>query len=140
MRLSRSTRSTLGSWTPYVQPEGQLYFVSQGRIARFITEEYLYEREFREDVEQFLRELEQRLRSIDDRGRWNGMDVMLEVQGDQRDILAYYIVDHKSRCVLWLECKDLTSLSSQCWGAESLAHLSTQISFPFGALTNLKHI
>jgi hypothetical protein len=122
-----SSRPGLGSWKPYVHPEGQLYFVSQGRIARFVTEEYLYHEDVREEVEEFLGVLEHRLRSINDHGRWNGMDVMLEIQ---EETWAYYMVDHESRCVVWLDRKDLAPLSSRCWGMESLAHLSKQIFIP----------
>jgi hypothetical protein len=116
----------LEGWTPYVHAEGQLYFVSRGRVARFITEEYLYHNNVREEVERFMDVLEQKLRSIGDSDRWKGIDVLMEIRSYEPE-WAYYMADHESRCVMWLEAKDLTDLSAQCYGAESMAHLSTLI-------------
>jgi hypothetical protein len=135
--LTESPRPELKCWKPYVHPEGQLYFVSQGRVARFITEEYLYHEDVRGEVEEFMEVLEQMLRPYGDSDRWKDIDVTMEIQTYG---WAYYMTDHKSRCVMWLERKDLTDLSAQCYGVESIAHMSMLIVHFFTKLfLTIKH-
>ena len=122
---NRLLRPDPGTWRSYVQAEGQLYFVSQsqrrpGSAPRFITEEYLHNEKDRKELEQFMGSLEEQIHARgDDRG-WDKRDIVMEIRSDH---WAYYIADHEHRCVMWLESKDLTELSSSCWGMESLAHL-----------------
>ena len=114
-------RANLVGWKSYTQPEGQLYFVSRNRQARFVTEEYMYDNDVREEVEAFVDALEGALLLVDSQGRWRDMDVLIEIWPDS---WAYYIVDHKTRCIIWLEPQDVSWMAEQVWGIETIAHLS----------------
>ena len=69
-------------WTQYVQPEGQLYFVStpETRSIRFVTEEHLYDTTVLEKINKFADVLENTATSMKSEYAWEHMEVFLELR------------------------------------------------------------
>ena len=52
---------------------------------------------------------------------WTNTEIALEMRGYYS---VYYIVVHEKRCITWLEEQDLTWITEDIDGIETLAHLS----------------
>ncbi|KAI8976713.1 hypothetical protein BD414DRAFT_467126 [Trametes punicea] len=93
-------------WSPHVQPEGQLYFALEDGL-RFITDAYMHSRATQERVVRFSN----RVRKILD-----GMHISLPASVEiyltpyNEDQCGYYLADHASHTIAWLEVVDLDQL------------------------------
>ena len=86
-----------------------------------MTEEYLSESSVLQEVNSFAEVLEHSIRSFESDHSCAMMEVYLELHGDT---WAYYIAEHQSCCIVWLEAMDLSWMNDYfAEGIQSLEHL-----------------
>ncbi|KAI0356092.1 hypothetical protein OH77DRAFT_1424414 [Trametes cingulata] len=94
-------------WSPHVQPEGQLYFSCES-TPRLVTDGYMYSTAVQEKVMRFAgavaKVLEMKQISLPD-----STEVYLSPSEDEEECY-YYIADHASHALSWLEEVDLDQL------------------------------
>ncbi|OAX35810.1 hypothetical protein K503DRAFT_784809 [Rhizopogon vinicolor AM-OR11-026] len=119
-------------WTSVVHPEGSRYFVNQEK--RTFTEVNICDVEILWDVKYAIENLLYRLESIVNREEldMNWVDLVIEpkANGDDDNLTAvfwYYFVNHRSRCIFWLNEFHPKDIISNCKGVESLSHICLAI-------------
>ncbi|KAI0327219.1 hypothetical protein GY45DRAFT_1327922 [Cubamyces sp. BRFM 1775] len=93
-------------WSPYVQPEGQVYFAFEGNL-KFVTDAYLYTRESQDRVVRFTKTARKAIEALQVTIPATAEIYLLPY--DDEDC-GYYIVDHATHTVSWLEAVDLDQL------------------------------
>ncbi|KAH9899333.1 hypothetical protein C8Q73DRAFT_743322 [Cubamyces lactineus] len=93
-------------WLPYVQPEGQMYFAFEDDL-RFVTDAYLYMRENQDRVVRFATATRKAIEVLQIAIPATAEIYLLPYDDDE---CGYYIVDHATHAVSWLEAVDLDQL------------------------------
>ncbi|KAG1739393.1 uncharacterized protein EDB91DRAFT_381128 [Suillus paluster] len=117
-------------WTTVVHPEGSRYFVNQEN--RTCTEMNVCDEEICGDIEWYMQYL---LRALESKCEGRELDMMqvdlvLEPKKapDSDSIICwYYFVNHRDRCLFWLDEFDTEYILSHCKGVESLSHIQLSI-------------
>ncbi|KAI0366832.1 hypothetical protein BV20DRAFT_1123971 [Pilatotrama ljubarskyi] len=94
-------------WSPHIQPEGQLYFSCES-TPRLVTDAYMYSTAVQDKVMRFAgavaKVMEMKHITLSP-----SAEVYLSPSDDQEECY-YYIADHSSRALSWLEEVDLDQL------------------------------
>ena len=109
-------------WCEFVQPEGQLYFYH--RRSRVVTDTNIRLQEKRDLVDEFILVLKGVLKEKDVKIS-ETMDIMFQLEED--DEFGYYIADHKSCTIKWLQ--DVASDEVGLGRPSSEVNLGTSYSF-----------
>ncbi|KAH8114381.1 hypothetical protein DFH11DRAFT_210933 [Phellopilus nigrolimitatus] len=113
-------KQIIPSWMSYTHPEGQIYFLNTSRGFHYLTEAHLYEGHILEQVENFVDEIEKKIREYHSDHRFpSNVEVVLEI-GDQ--IWSYYLVDLDRCCIFWLDDYDAEVLIPPTFGIEAQEH------------------
>lgn len=91
-----------------------------------MTEEYLYDPEILQTINDFADKIGDRLRAFQSDQPSDHLEVFLELSPDGP---SYYIVDHMCRCIVWLEKRDIAWVADQVSGVESIAQFSEHLHF-----------
>ncbi|KAI0676467.1 hypothetical protein C8Q78DRAFT_961205 [Trametes maxima] len=111
-------------WSFHVQPEGQPYFASDSS-PRFVTDAYIYS----SDVQQRILHFASLLQEVCEAAQITlpqSAEVYLCPSSEAEDECWYYIADHASHTVSWLEEVDLDELRIQDVMSESHLRLALE--------------
>ena len=112
-----------GGWVPQIHPEGQLYFYKDVGRLRYITDALLTDSEVLKEIMGFLGRMERHLCEVTG-GLPETFEIVLELLPEW-DAWGYYMVDHGSRCVFWLQELDvLLAVEEEVQGLQSPSHFS----------------
>lgn len=118
-------------WKSAVHPEGQLYFyknVSNGTqpSRRYITEANLNQKAIIDEIDQFQQTMESHISNYDLHGI-SGVEIVLELLPDNGGSWGYYMVDHTSQCLFWInDFRVDGKIEEDIYGIKSTFHLSEQ--------------
>ncbi|KAH7913125.1 hypothetical protein BJ138DRAFT_679527 [Hygrophoropsis aurantiaca] len=112
-------------WSIHIHPEGAQYFLCER--TRTFTEVDICDPGIFQDIEDFSKTLHQSLRLfIEDKDlklKLDEVELVLEPTVDDSGVLCdYYFVNHRSRCLFWLEDYDAGVILADCKGVTSLSH------------------
>lgn len=93
-------------WSSHIHPEGALYFHRHSPVMQVVTSAYLYSSEINSRVCEWVREIE---RTISEKSITVTKNVDLVLQLDGEDCY-YYLANHDSQSLFWLEAFDTASL------------------------------
>lgn len=95
-------------WTSQIHPEGQLYFYCDGPL-KVVTEGYLHDPEVPERISHWTSEV---LKSIDGLGiaLTGSIELYLELDDDDKYSCLYYLINHSTQSIFWLESMPTTLL------------------------------
>ncbi|PPQ96998.1 LOW QUALITY PROTEIN: hypothetical protein CVT26_006407 [Gymnopilus dilepis] len=97
-----------GSWTPYIHPEGVLYFYNESQAIPVITEVCIYDAKLRQLLESRVQDVLNYIRRYNIR---MPSDIGLVLEYDRGSgKYGYYFVDNSPECLFWLDDYDATSL------------------------------
>lgn len=124
--MSHNRRKPRGEWSLCAHPEGALYHTAIIDDLRFSTDVNIYEEETFKELLDFTEHIRHRInvlgRAVDIRNAKN-VEIVFDIDSD--GTWEYYIADHKTRHLLWLEKYHIqTDIKG---GAESFAHLSKSL-------------
>ncbi|TFY78299.1 hypothetical protein EWM64_g5711 [Hericium alpestre] len=123
-----SKKGGCGNWIPVTHPEGSLYFYDAER--HIFTENYMYDKAWRTDVERLISHLGMLLLRQDKELPPNhDLVVEVEVTDDGNMYWFYYYVDHDTRSIFWLQ--EITTKHVEAYNITSLAHLKHTIEFEY---------
>lgn len=119
----RNRRKPHGEWAPCTHPEGILYHTAIINGLRFSTDVNIYEGDTLKQLLDFTNHIHHSIRISRRAEKFRDLEdfeIVFDLASD--GTWEYYIADHKSRHLLWLEKYHIqTDIQG---GAESLAHLS----------------
>ncbi|KAG2069099.1 hypothetical protein BDR04DRAFT_1102030 [Suillus decipiens] len=111
-------------WTAFVHPEGARYFVNQE--TRTFTDMDICQSDICDDIEYFAQHL------LDELQRSKGdlaldmkqVDLVVEPKcfDGESVICCYYFVNHRDRCLFWLDDFNPKEITSECKGVQNLSH------------------
>ncbi|KAH7909165.1 hypothetical protein BJ138DRAFT_1200448 [Hygrophoropsis aurantiaca] len=112
-------------WSFYIHPEGGQYFLCER--TRTFTEVDICDPEILQDIEDFADTLHESLRLfIAEKALSLNLDeveLVLEPTEDEFGTLCcYYFVNHRARCLFWLQDYDADVILIDCKGVTSLSH------------------
>lgn len=108
-------------WRTFIHPEGQPYYQKRVSDVLYTTEADVSDDEVHKKINDFVAEMRDRI-SRSSLQSVNGIEVVLEIEGDE---LAYYIVDHEKRHLLWFKKHDANYLvNTLAGGVPSLMYMS----------------
>jgi hypothetical protein len=122
-------------WIQYTHPEGARYFFHKEK--RIYTDANLYDPEefliISESANQILGDLE--IKAQDDNIELpSDIELALEIiPTEEGPICGYYFINHKSRCLFWLEEFDAEGICSEINAVVSLSHLRYEIEAQYWA-------
>ena len=123
-------------WTPQIHPEGQLYFSKDvDNSRRYLTLAYLRDKVALHEISQLYEFVENSIRN-ETRDLPEKFEVVLELMSDL-DAWGYYMVDHTSRCIFWLQDFDvLWAVGEELEGIQRVSQMSEYVHFAvnYGAL------
>ncbi|KAJ7439702.1 hypothetical protein B0H11DRAFT_2354990 [Mycena galericulata] len=120
------SRSHMDNWTPHRHPEGALYFMQQQN--RLFTDEDLYDDAILAKVNACVSRIIVCLEDKKFFGPADDIDIVLDLIEDPSETIkcGYYLVDHSTRSIFWMDVFDISQLSS--WkrvpGMTSASHTS----------------
>lgn len=108
-----------------IHPAGDFYFYTDRRAPRYVTFANLYKPAILDQIKLFMSRMDQDIEEQlqhQQTGLPDDVEVCLELlpEGDW----GYYMVDHHSRSLFWLEELDTTWIAGEVNGLASLSHLS----------------
>ncbi|KAG1737292.1 hypothetical protein EDB19DRAFT_2040001 [Suillus lakei] len=118
-------------WTTFVHPEGPRYFVNQE--TRIFTEMNICDEETCADVEYYMQHLLDALQQAVENGNLTldvrQVDLVVEpkIYDDNTVVGCYCFVNHRDRCLFWLDSFNPKDVISDCKGVESLSHIRLAI-------------
>lgn len=94
-------------WTSFTHPEGSPYFV-RNSVPKVVTGAYIYDSAVQEQVLQWVKVVDELLSSKEIKNA-DSMELYLEPD-EENDCCRYYLVDHASRVLFWLETVETEQL------------------------------
>ncbi|KIM86765.1 hypothetical protein PILCRDRAFT_816011 [Piloderma croceum F 1598] len=116
-------------WISYTHPEGARYFFHEEK--RIYTDANLYDPEelviITESANQILTDLNNK--AMDDKVTLpTDVELVLEIHAQGTEMVCgYYLVEHSSRCLFWLEAFDAEEICNEIKAVVSLSHLRYEI-------------
>ncbi|KAJ7500743.1 hypothetical protein B0H11DRAFT_2225139 [Mycena galericulata] len=106
------SRSPMENWTPHQHPEGALYFVQQQN--RLFTDENLYDDAILTKVNACVSRIIGCLEDKKSVGPADDIDIVLDLIEDRSETIkcGYYLVDHSTRSIFWMDVFEISQLSS----------------------------
>ncbi|OCH85542.1 hypothetical protein OBBRIDRAFT_798038 [Obba rivulosa] len=105
-------------WSAHVQPEGQQYFACDATL-HVVTEANLHSPEIQQRIEHWIQEVHARI-AEQKISLPESAELFLQL-GEHPDSCSYYLVDHATRVIFWLE--PTTTSALYLMPSVSLAHL-----------------
>ena len=103
-----------------------LYFCSEGRRFRYLTEENLRDHHRLAEVELFISDLEAKYDALNKEKQLpENVEVALEISDEGWN---YYMIDVERQCLFWVDDHDLTWMANMIGGIESESQLRMSIS------------
>ncbi|KAJ7619660.1 hypothetical protein FB45DRAFT_931357 [Roridomyces roridus] len=119
------------NWTPHRHPEGALYFVHKGPW-RIFTDAYLYDDKILKKVDACVQHVHARLSTKDSELDADEVDIVLLEPDEDHDsekplTCGYYLVDHLSRTIFWMDEFELSKISTcqRVGGVLSESHIES---------------
>ncbi|KJA18441.1 hypothetical protein HYPSUDRAFT_45303 [Hypholoma sublateritium FD-334 SS-4] len=98
-------------WEYHVHPDGGLYFIGKAWTIPVLTDIYLYDADSRTRLENIIENVFQYIDKY--RITLPSHDVCLVLEFRQSGRCGYYFVDHRTRCLFWLEKYDAMEFLAQ---------------------------
>lgn len=127
--LSHFYRELIPEWNLRVHPDGQFYFYTDSRTPRYVTLANLNDEDVLDEMTRFMRRMDKEIQEQQRQQKQlpDDMEVFLEVLPGGH--WSYYMVDHRSRTLFWLDEVDTEWFAGEVGGLASLSHLR-MASFP----------